>query len=239
MRRRLFIGTLAALSASSTAGVARADSPAQATDRGDAPDPADVPDWEGTPDRVEAPDPPPPPPEPKVAHDGFMLGVSVSELAPVFPHVGSGDHFFQLPNYSPGPGVGVTAGRRWGAIVLGASYEHGFIGGGVTDDKSSVFHTAWVHFDSILLDLIAVPLPGAVVSPYARVAVGAGFVRYASDQSFPGVGGYGNVDVSFGFGAEVHLSYLRVVPELGAGIGPLGLYGEARLTTYFDSGGRP
>ena len=47
-------------------------------------------------------------------------------------------------------------------------------------------------------------------------------------------GGYVDPDVQLGIGAQLRLPRVRVVPEAGVGMGPIGLYGHLGATVFVD-----
>ena len=47
-------------------------------------------------------------------------------------------------------------------------------------------------------------------------------------------GGYVDPDVMLGIGAQLRLSHVRVIPEAGVDLGPIGLYGQLGATVFFD-----
>jgi hypothetical protein len=179
----------------------------------------------------------PAPPGVEPADEGVMLGASVAWLAPGFPHTSGGD-WSDTPSYSAGPAVGVTAGYRWDWFVLGASYQHGFLGGGTWSVMTTTVQTLSARSDYGALDLIAMTAPRALVAAYFHVAAGARVMRYTTSDGYDPTssGGYVAPDVLLGIGAQVHVLCLRVVPEADVGLGPIGLYSQVGASVFFDVG---
>ena len=179
---------------------------------------------------------------PPPVDEGVLVGVSVSQLGPGFPHDSPGGEWSEPPSFTPGPAVGVIAGYRWDWFILGASYQHGFLGGGTWSVKTDAVRTFWAASDYVGLDLAAITAPRAILAAYFHLALGARAMRFATDDGSGGPasnGGYVDPDVMLGIGAQLRLSRVRAIPEAGIGMGPIGLYGQLGATVFFDFAPEP
>jgi hypothetical protein len=186
-------------------------------------------------------DPPGLPPSPTTppADQGIVLGASVIYLAPGFPHNDTGE-WGAAPTLGGGPAFGATAGYRWHGLVVGLSYQHASLGtGGTWSVKTTDVRTLSATSDLFCVDLVDITAQDAPFAAYFHVALGLRAVHASTDDPYDSSGrvtnvSYQNGDVFFGLGVEVRVYAFRMVPEVGIGAGPIGLYSQIGMTTYFD-----
>jgi hypothetical protein len=182
---------------------------------------------------ARAEDAPPPPPAADAKTSGIMASASLSCFSPVL-----GGGFAGPPALQAGPAAGVGVGWRSDWVYVGASYQHVFFGGGgLWEHESTMIRTAAASSDYGGFDLVAFTAPEARVSPMLHAAVGWRVIQAQTDhQANLGDQPASNVDARLGFGVQVRLASLRIVPEASVEIGPLNLYSWLGATAYFDEG---
>jgi hypothetical protein len=171
---------------------------------------------------------------PRETSSGFMLGASLSHVAPGTIPL-SGDLAL-----SAGEGLGVSAGYRAKYVYLGLAYNHSFLGGGSWEHESTMVQTFGASSDYFGVDVCTFTSPDSLLSFFTHFGLGYRVLNATVsniDGSTPAsVQAAGNLDVTLaGIGLAVRAGdHLRFVAEGSAEVGPYAVYANLTLTAYFE-----